>query len=598
MASFPSDDCHRTLFHGGCILTCQPVDTDAVREEPKLDCFEWMLISGDRITQLGVGDPPCDVFNDAKVIDLRKRLVLPGLFDSHCHVFAQGKLQQSLVLQGVDSIEKLQAKLKSFQETHPRLTVIEGNQWDQELLGRFPTKNDLDVVDVPVVIYRRCWHMCCLNSAALKICGVRGGEKVHDGSVDVDEQGEATGLLREGAMDKFLAPLKSSGGADLHKQFLRDGMDLFLKFGCTSVLTNDGLLVGGIPEPWKRYSELEREGKLPIRIFLTIDWKEIDGSASSPMASPDNVNQLAQARPASSEMVSVFRVKLWTDGALGASTAAVEEPYSDDPEASNRGILQIEPPEMRRIIRLAKKAGFGVEAHTIGDRSARELLDAFEETGVQSDDRYTLTHCQILKPELMRRMQKLGSIASIQPQFSTSDAAIAPERLGKGSSRLRSSYAWKTLVELGVRLAGGSDAPVETPSPLLGMYCAMVNDVHSSESLSFARALQMYTIGGAYTARRENDLGALRPGYRADFVITNLLGGKSAAENAERFRTADVDEVWVGGIRRYAADCESGAVPAPVVAPEGPGKRGISFCVRGPCPCCGPRTAAVRRRLF
>jgi len=137
-------------------------------------------------------------------------------------------------------------------------------------------------------------------------------------------------------------------------------------------------------------------------------------------------------------------------------------------------------------------------------------------------------------------MVKLGVVASVQPQFVNSDAIVAPQRLGAESTRLRNSYIWRTLRNAGVCLAGGSDAPVETPNPLLGIYRAMVHDIHKSESLSVVEALEMYTLGGAYAAFRERDLGSLQEGYKAVFVITSLLGARAAAEDPEQFRQAEV----------------------------------------------------------
>eukprot|EP00930_Biecheleria_cincta_P074935 TRINITY_DN62133_c0_g1_i1.p1 TRINITY_DN62133_c0_g1~~TRINITY_DN62133_c0_g1_i1.p1 ORF type:complete len:644 (+),score=99.55 TRINITY_DN62133_c0_g1_i1:32-1933(+) len=597
-------------FHGGCILTCDPCHVGPA--EPVLHNYNWMFVESGLVKALGSGSPP--VLQGAEYIDLRGRLVLPGLFDAHCHVFAQGKMQQSLILQGTQSIKDLQEKLCRHHAQHPDLQVIEGNQWDDELLGRLPTKEDLDVVSVPVVLYRRCWHICCVNSAALTLCNIQGGEKVAGGEVDVDAHGRATGILREGAMDELLSALKSAGSVDQHKQFLQQGMEVFLRRGCTSLLTNDSEQIGGLRQSWKRYLEMEETGKLPLRIFLTVAWKDVDhpsieqhivkSAESSPCPPWHNEAQSEMQLPPSSSITSgevprpfasgrfaVFRVKLWTDGALGASTAALDEPYADDPSKSNKGILQLEPQLIRKAIRLASTVGFGVEAHTIGDRSARELLDAFEEHQVQSRNRYTMTHCQILSSALIQRMASQGVIASIQPQFSASDASIAPLRIGQGSERLRHSYAWRTLRQAGVRLAGGSDAPVEVPDPLEGIYCAMVNDVHDSESLSFAAALEMYTLGGAYAAFREGDLGALKEGYQADFVITSLLGGLSAAEKPEEFRKAKVEEVWVGGKQEYFA-MESGLEPA-IPAKDGPGKRGLVFAVRGPCPCCARKPGAT-----
>eukprot|EP00929_Paragymnodinium_shiwhaense_P097120 TRINITY_DN58885_c0_g1_i4.p1 TRINITY_DN58885_c0_g1~~TRINITY_DN58885_c0_g1_i4.p1 ORF type:complete len:602 (-),score=119.68 TRINITY_DN58885_c0_g1_i4:75-1880(-) len=574
----------RTLFENAHIVTCIPQPALPASAAPQVACYSWMLVDNQRVLHVGEGSAPAEMREAADVVDLGGRLVLPGFFDSHCHVYYQGKMQQSLVLEGTRSIEELQEKLKRYRAEHPDVDVIEGNQWNQELLGRMPTRQDLDVVDVPVVLHRRCWHICCLNSSALERCGVVGGETVDGGEVDTDSSGKATGILREAAMETFLPPLRESGSKDQQLQLLRQGLDVFLRYGCTAVLTNDSVQLGGIATPWDRYQDLEAAGHLKQRVFLTVGWEELKETVQD------------KPTPIQGDWVTVYRVKLWSDGALGASTAAVEEPYSDDPAGANRGILQLDQAAMQRAIKLAQGAGFGVEAHTIGDRSARELLDAFDACGVKASDRYTLTHCQILKPELMRRMADVGAVASIQPQFNISDAEVAPRRLGAGSARLLSSYAWRSLRQAGVCLAGGSDAPVEVPNPLLGMYCAMVNDIHPHESLSFAEALEMYTLGGAYASRSEKQLGALQPGYFADFVVTSLKGGLAAAETPVVFQQASVEEVWVAGSRRFTSDAPGGSSRPASSTGDGPGKRGVlSFARRGPCPCCGPSWMRGRR---
>lgn len=187
-------------------------------------------------------------------------------------------------------------------------------------------------------------YLLC-NSAALKACGVRCGETVEGGAIDVDKDGVATGILREAAMEKFLKPLKYASTAEQDRDLLQRGMEVFLRLGCTSVLTNDGQQVGGISHPWTLYRELAAAGKLPVRIFLTVDWKALEKPDAGVEADPGSVPS-----PAKEGHFTMFRIKLWTDGALGASTAALEEPYSDDPMGQNRGILQIEQTTIRHAV--------------------------------------------------------------------------------------------------------------------------------------------------------------------------------------------------------------------------------------------------------
>lgn len=256
---------------------------------------------------------------------------------------------------------------------------------------------------------------------------------------------------------------------------------------------------------------------------------------------------LATAPPAkavhTSGLLSCDRAKLWTDGGLGASTAAMLEPYADDPE--NSGVLQLTPENIDEALRKVKAHGFRVEAHAIGDRAATCLLDAFE-NHLAPEDRPVLTHCQILNNSLIDRMARTGVIANVQPQFVPSDLPIVKNRLGADTERFHRSYPWRTLLRKGIRLAGGSDAPVEAPAPLVGMADAMEHVLHESERLSLAEALEIYTSGAAFAARAEDFLGRLEPGFQADFILLSHRGSATALTAAD-LRATEVEEVYVAG---------------------------------------------------
>lgn len=569
----------RRLFFNGNILSFQ---------ESVLTQWHWLHVEGGVVRKGGAGNPPDDLMqclNEGECQDLDGAVVLPGLGDSHIHIGAIGRSRQAIDLEGCVSIAEMQERTRNHLSTQGDSSeMIEGNHWDQDLLGRLPTKEDLDVCSLerPLVFYRRCWHICVVNSATMAICGITSATPdVEGGQVDRDADGNPTGILREGAMESLLKPLSDRDDPlERQQELLLDGLRECVQRGITAVQSNDGKVIGQISTPWQAYSALAAEGKLPCRVFLTVPW--------TALGQPETPNAPVQ-HP--SGLLSCDRVKLWTDGALGASTAAMLEPYSDD--RVNVGILQMSAEMIDEAMGKAKAANFRVEAHAIGDHAATELVTAFERF-FSPEDRPVLTHCQILNASLVNRMSKMGVIANVQPQFAPSDKPIVPLRLGEDTERFRFSYPWKTLLREGVRLAGGSDAPVEAPAPLVGMADAMDNVIHDAERLSFAEALEMYTVGSAFAARAEDRLGQLAAGYQADLVVLSLR--EPAPElTAAQLRSADVLEVYVGGCLVHKG------VPAPPPAPsdarrparsgDGAGKSGLLRAWRrGRCPCCVVRS--------
>jgi len=571
------------LLSGGPILSLSGSAAGATVEVSR-----WLHAEGGVVVAAGDGEPPAALIarsrtGDLELVDLQGRVVFPGLWDSHVHVYALGKQQQAVDLEGCTSISELQERARCHLKAHSSTVgaYLEGTHWDQELLGREPTREDLDACvdeEVPAIFYRRCWHVCVANSAALYRCGIDAHTPdVPGGIIERNVAGQPTGILREAAIEALLAPLTEQElSFDRQKEILLDGLNECVARGITAVQTNDSKEIGAISDPWSVYSALADEGNLPCRVFLTISWQSLDRSPPPPAAG-------VQHR---SGLLSCDRVKLWTDGALGASTAALLEPYSDGP--GNVGVLQMSPTEIAETVQKSKRCGYRIEAHAIGDRAASHLLSAFE-LHLQAGDRPVLTHCQILNNALIARMAVAGVIANVQPQFVPSDLPIARSRLGEGTERLRCSYAWRTLLRHGVPLAGGSDAPVEAPAPLEGMADAMDHVLHPTEQLSFAEALQMYTTGAAYAACVEERLGRLAPGSRADFIVLEGIPGNPAAITSAALRAAWVHGLYVDG-RRVALKpslCVPVPPPPSYEPPGGAGRAGLlRHWRRGKCPCC------------
>jgi predicted amidohydrolase YtcJ len=294
--------------------------------------------------------------------------------------------------------------------------------------------------------------------------------------------------------------------------FFEVGVQQCLANGLTSLQSNDGGMGA-----WEHYSAMEEAGTLPLRIFLTVNIDDITPGGSD---SGGGIGGLgggaAKAPPAGSTtpggLVKCERVKLFGDGSLGAETAAIRGAYnSEDGQeqpaaAPEEGVLIQPDDELAAKMVEAKRQGYRLEIHAIGDRAAASVLDGLEAAGVTPQDRAVITHCQLLGADLIARMAKLKCIANIQPQFVVTDAPFARARV---PARIQEhAYVWKTLLEKGIPCAGGSDAPVEAPTPLIGMHDAIFRHgvgadpataYKPEQALSFAEALALYTQGAETT---------------------------------------------------------------------------------------------------
>jgi len=534
----------------------------------------WMYVKGGLIQRVGPGEPPP---LQGKKLDLEGRTVLPGLADSHLHVFALGKADAAVNLGDCKSIAELQKRTREHLEEDPPSKLLEGMGWDQDLLGRIPNKDDLDacVADIAAVFYRRCHHVCVLNSAALRKCGITAETPDPDGGViERDADRQPTGVLKESALTLLLENLKEEESVEREKAILLRGLKLCVENGVTFLQSNDGKTLGGIRRPFDAYASLADEGRLPCRIFLTIEWQAVgeEGMPKSKASHP-------------SGLLSCDRAKIWTDGGLGASTAAMLEPYADNP--TNSGVMQMTRPEIDSTLALLKKHGFRVEAHAIGDRAATDLVDAFEKF-MPGSQRPVLTHCQFLNRDLVSRMSKLGIIANVQPQFVPSDLPIVKARVGEATERYRYAYVWRTLMKSGVHVAGGSDAPVESPTPLIGMADAMEHALFESERMSFAEALSMYTTEAAYAAWAEDRLGSLEEGKQADFIVLSLR--TKSEPTAAELRCAAVEKVFVQGRQVHDQSDQNERKRRRLTVGDAPGKNGAPLWISGRCPCpaCDP----------
>jgi len=454
---------------------------------------------------------------DREIVDVGGRAVIPGLTDSHLHMLSFGQSLRRVNLSQVKSIAEMKRIVAERVKTAPRGGWVFGRGWDQDRLAefRYPTRHDLDEVspENPVVLTRSCGHIVVANSKALQIAGL--DETTPDpagGVIDRDERGRPTGILREASGLLFRSVPEP--GFDELLSCLRDAMRAATAAGLTSVHANDGAnndstLIQEL------YSRLHGEGER-LRVYWDI-----------PQQFADDVFRTGLRSGSGNEFFKHGSLKLFIDGSLGGKTAALDGSYADDP--GNEGVLRMSEHELTEIVERAHRAGMQVAIHAIGDKGIRYSLDAIEKAQAacpRRDPRHRIVHCQIMTAEQYPRFQRLGVVADIQPKFVTTDMLWAERRVGP--EKARTSYCWKTFLDAGVHIAGGSDCPVEPVHPMKGIYAAVTRkDMEGmpaggwmpEQKLTVAQAIRLFAQGGPYASFEENLKGSLECGKMADMVV-------------------------------------------------------------------------------
>lgn len=458
---------------------------------------------------------------ETEVIDLQGRLVLPGFCDSHMHMLLTGVEAQRLDLRGVGSLSELVERGRAYiakNDLPPGQWVIgygfDHNSFD---VPELPDRAIADAISTehPVALDRVCGHVGAINGLAMARVGYDENSTIPGGTLDKDESGRLTGVIRETALDRIKTFFPKLSPQDV-EECLRDVGVQFAAMGLTSVHSDD---FGPEGSDWDTFSAvmqtLRAQGQLRIRIFQ--EWEAPEEAALQ------NILDRGVHTGWGDTFLQVCNLKLITDGSLGARTAWLREDYSDDP--GNTGIPVYEQETLDRLVWLAHEAGLQVAMHAIGDAALAQCIDAVEKAMMREPKplRHRIVHCQIGDRALYARMVALGMGADIQPPFTPTDAPHVAPRLG---DRAKESYAWKTMLDMGVHLGGGSDSPVESPAPLWGIYCAVTRSDgtgappwHPEERLTVEQAVGLYTKDAAYLAGQEANLGTLEAGKLADLVV-------------------------------------------------------------------------------
>ncbi len=481
-----------------------------------------------------------------EVTDLNGKTVLPGFIDSHLHLLSFGLTLRDVSLVDIGSITELKSKVKARADQVSENSWVIGRGWDQDLFfeKRYPTRKDLDEASGgrPVYLTRVCGHIAVVSSKALEIAGVnRDTPDPPGGKIDRDSYGDPTGILRETAQG-LVRPYIPETDYETMEDALKNAMEYVLSRGITSVHINDGQL--GFPGTMELYKKVQQQG-YSLRVYWDIPGDLMTDLFETPLRSGDG-----------DDYFRIGAVKLFADGSLGGRTAALEAPYSDDP--NNRGMLVLSQDDLKQQVYLAHANGMQVAIHAIGDRAAKVSLEAINSAQSRlpiSGIRHRLVHVQILSPLLITEMRRVRVVADVQPKFISSDMRWALDRVG--TARMRSSYSWRTMLRAGVPLAGGSDCPVEPPDPLYGIYCAVTRkDMEGNppmgffpnEKLTLDEAVNLFTAGGAYGSYEENKKGSLTPGKLCDLVV---LSEDIAFVSPEDIKDLEVVLTVVGGEIAY-----------------------------------------------
>jgi len=480
---------------------------NVVTMDPKRRKVQAIAIKNGKFIAIGMNKDIIKLIDqETKKVDLKGKTVLPGFIDSHVHGTSLGNDLFRINLRGVKSIDAIQQKIKRNADATNEGQWIIGRGWDQDKLveKRYPVCSDLDEVapNHPVLLIRVCGHLGVVNSMAMRLAQIdKKTKSPQGGKIDKDPvSGQPNGILRENSLNLIFQTIPRSSEENL-KELCLFACEQMVKEGITTA----HWIIDSLDE-MRVLQQLRNSESLPLRVNVIIPVNQLTA-----------LQKLGYAPRFGDERIRIGSVKIFTDGSLGARTAALLKPYHDAP--GTKGILLYSHKKLGQLVEKVVEADLQLVIHAIGDRAIEVALKLLEETlrrTPKMNHRHRIEHVSVLNLKLLRKMKELGVIASVQPHFVVSDSWIE-DRLGKGRSRW--TYALRKLWNSGVKMIGGSDAPVEPVSPILGIYAAMADREFLKERLSIDEAISLYTINGAYGSFEENLKGSVEEGKLADIVV-------------------------------------------------------------------------------
>lgn len=520
-----------------------------------------LAVSGERILAVGT-DEQIMAFKGphTEVLDLNGKFVMPGFNDAHVHLVQAGMQKLELDLTGVKSLAEFRDLINAYAANLPADEWIVGSGWDETLWPskELPTRWDIDEVAPhnPVFLQRVDGHVAVVNGEALRFAKITFATPDPDGGqIGRDASGAPTGILRETAQG-LVSTVIPQPSHQQRRRALETALQDLAQWGVTSAQDNSD--AGDSQLSWDDFhifEELERDGKLTARIS---EWMDFDDPVDVLQAHRDS-------HPQSDTMLHTGMLKAFMDGSLGSHTAALLQPYADQPQ--NSGLPRYEQEKLNAMATARLDAGFQMGFHAIGDKGVQMALDAFAAAEkdahakhIKARDgsenyRLRIEHAQVTTPAQIAEFRQLQVIASMQPNHLLTDMHWALSRLGE--ERAAHSYAWAEFLNNGVMLAFGTDYPVEPVNPLRGLYAAVTRqsedgslEYFPNQKLTIDQAIAAYTTGPAFAEFAEKEKGVLAPGKLADFVV---LDHDITAIPAREILTTKILRTVVGGKTVYSA---------------------------------------------
>ncbi|MEX1157734.1 MAG: amidohydrolase family protein [Thermomicrobiales bacterium] len=499
------------LFVNGRVLT---IDSRRPRAEA-------VAVRDGKILAVGSSDELAGVRSaKTRVIDLDGATLMPGFIDAHTHFVSGSQTLDRIRLGGATTMAEMQRRVaEKVNAVQPGEWVV-GRGWDETKrtdVVALPTKEELDAIapDNPVYLGRADGHVGWANSAALRLAGINGDRAdPYGGRIVRDERGEPTGILQETAKKLVEDILPADDRAARTKAFRR-GLAEAARYGITGIHDN------APAEDIVLFQEFRERGELTLRINTLVRGWEVPQPFLEPMIA------VGARTGFGDDWIKLGALKLSLDGTLGSRTAAMLSPYSDD--IDNTGVFRIAQADLDPIVERAHRHHIQIALHAIGDAACKMALDAIERATKAHDwpdHRHRIEHEQVVTDYDMRRFVELGVIASLQPVHAITDLNWVESRVG--AERMAGAYAWQSFLKLGTRICIGTDWPVETLDPRVGLYEAVTrkdldgnpaDGRQPNEALTIEQTLKGYTLDAAWAEFAETKKGSIEPGKYADFAI-------------------------------------------------------------------------------
>ncbi len=517
--------------------------------EPSAPLVEALAVRDGHIAAIGRSADLRDSCSEFRRVDLGGRTVVPGFVDSHIHVPSFGLSLHLVDLTGTRSLgEAVGLVAAAVRRARPG-TWVRGRGWNKNAWPeqRFPAKDDLDPIspEHPVALSSRDGHLLWVNSAALRLARIdQRTPNPSGGEISRDARGQPDGLIKEEAKHliwKVMPPVDD----ETIEQGILTAAEALHRLGIVGVHSFVGTEGYEGAPAFAAYQRLHARAVLKLRVWTTLPVQALDAAAGAGLRTGFG-----------NEWLRVGPVKIFADGTLGSQTASMLEPF--DGQSGNTGIAVYTREELADLVERAVARGFWCAIHAIGDRANRWVLDAYEAhagASARLGARHRIEHVQLVHPDDLPRLARLGVVASMQPIHATSDRDIAERYWGR---RNQYAYAWRSLLGYGTALAFGSDAPVETPDVLHGVYAAVTRrrasepggvSWHPQEALTVDEAFRAYSLGAAYASGQEDRGGALAVGKLADFAVLDHDVMRAPPETLLNTR---VEATVIGGEVVYA----------------------------------------------